>query len=243
MLHPSSAVQAESAIPPLTVEMAVVFAIAGVMFVMFAMEILPPDITAFIVMVSLIVLGPWTGISPTEGITGFANDATITVLAMLVLSFGVSQTGVVQELGEWMAAFAGTDERKQLAFEETGAADYIGIIVVMGANFLPAIGVLWVFYIITTLVTAVVSNSASVILMIPVAVEAAARIGANPFAFVLAVTFASSADFMTPIGYQTNLLVYGPGGYRFTDYFRVGAPLQLLLSIVTVLGIALFWGL
>lgn len=57
------------------------------------------------------------------------------------------------------------------------------------------------------------------------------------------MTFAASADFMTPIGYQTNLLVYGPGGYRFTDYFRVGAPLQVLLSVVTVLGIVGLWGL
>jgi len=68
------------------------------------------------------------------------------------------------------------------------------------------------------------------------------EVGLDPFAFVLAVTFAASADFMTPIGYQTNLLVYGPGGYRFTDYFRVGAPLQLLLSVATVGGIVFFWG-
>jgi di/tricarboxylate transporter len=67
--------------------------------------------------------------------------------------------------------------------------------------------------------------------------------GANPFTFVLVVTFAASADFMTPIGSQTNLLIHGPGGYRSTDYFRVGAPLQVLLSVATVLGISLFWGL
>lgn len=65
----------------------------------------------------------------------------------------------------------------------------------------------------------------------------------SAFAFVLAVTFAASTAFMTSVGYQTNLFVYGPGGYRFTDYFRAGAPLQLLLSVVTVVGIAFFWGL
>jgi len=54
--------------------------------------------------------------------------------------------------------------------------------------------------------------------------------------------FAASSAFMTPIGYQTNLMVYGPGGYRFTDYVRVGAPLQLLLTVVTTLGIAFFGG-
>lgn len=130
-----------------------------------------------------------------------------------------------------------------IAFEQTGAAAFIGALVATNAVSLPPIAVLWLFYVLTALLTALVSNSASVILMIPVAVEAASRVDANAFAFVLGVTFAASADFMTPIGYQTNLLVYGPGGYRFTDYVRVGAPLQIVLSIVTVLGIALFWGI
>jgi di/tricarboxylate transporter len=130
-----------------------------------------------------------------------------------------------------------------IAFAQTGAAELIGALVAGTAVYLPPIGVLWFFYIITALTTAVVTNAGSVVLLVPVGVAAAGNIGANPFAFVLAVTFAASADFMTPIGYQTNLLVYGPGSYRFTDYFRVGAPLQLLLSVVTVLGISLLWGL
>lgn len=129
------------------------------------------------------------------------------------------------------------------AFTETGAATLIGGLVAESAVYLPALGVLWVFYVITALTTAVVSNAGSVVLLVPVGVATAAEIGANPFAFVLAVTFAASADFMTPIGYQTNLLVYGPGGYRFTDYTRVGAPLQIVLSVVTVLGIAALWGI
>jgi di/tricarboxylate transporter len=102
--------------------------------------------------------------------------------------------------------------------------------------------VLWLFYVVTGLITEVISNNASVVLMVPVAAAAAAGIGANPLAFVFAVMFAASTTFLGPIGYQTNLFVYGPGGYRFSDYFRVGAPLQLLLSVVTVLGIAFFWG-
>lgn len=130
-----------------------------------------------------------------------------------------------------------------LAVERTGGADLIGALVAATAEFLPPIAVLWVFYIVTVLLTALVSNTASVVLAVPIAVETAGRIGADPLVFVLAVMFASSADFMTPIGYQTNLLVYGPGGYRFTDYTRIGAPLELLLSVVTVGGLAVFWGL
>ncbi|WP_089822657.1 SLC13 family permease [Halogranum amylolyticum] len=128
------------------------------------------------------------------------------------------------------------------ALQQTGAASLIGEAVASTATFLPAIGVLWVFYIATGLLTSVISNNASVVLMIPVAASAAQSIGANAFAFVLAVTFAASTAFMTPVGYQTNLFVYGPGGYTFSDFLRVGAPLQLLLSVVTVLGIAFFWG-
>jgi len=129
-----------------------------------------------------------------------------------------------------------------IALEQTGAAAYLAFLVVSTAGFLPPLVVLWLFYIVTGLITELISNNASVVLMIPVAVTAAAAIGANPLAFVFAVTFAASTSFLGPVGYQTNLFVYGPGGYRFTDYFRIGAPLQLLLSLVTVFGIAFFWG-
>ncbi|UPM45361.1 SLC13 family permease [Halocatena salina] len=129
-----------------------------------------------------------------------------------------------------------------IALQQTGAAALLGNAVASTATFLPAIGVLWVFYLATGLLTSVISNNASVVLMIPVAASTAQSIGANAFAFVLAVTFAASTAFMTPVGYQTNLFVYGPGGYTFSDFLRVGAPLQLLLSVVTVIGIAFFWG-
>jgi di/tricarboxylate transporter len=99
-----------------------------------------------------------------------------------------------------------------------------------------------VFYIATALITEVISNNASVLLMIPVAVETATSIGANAFSFVLVVTFAASMAFMGPIGYQTNLFVYGPGGYKVGDFFRVGAPLQVVVSTVVVLGIYFMWG-
>jgi len=130
-----------------------------------------------------------------------------------------------------------------IAMETTGAADLLAAFVVGTADFLPLLAVLGVFYLLTALLTNVISNNASVVLMIPVAVEAATALGGNAFAFVLAVTFAASTAFMTPVGYQTNLFVYGPGGYRFTDYLRVGAPLQLVFAVVTTLGIAAMWGL
>ncbi|WP_265109373.1 SLC13 family permease [Halosolutus halophilus] len=163
------------------------------------------------------------------------------VVAMVVT--GVLDPNELYDAVEWDIIFllAGVIPLG-IALERTGAAAYLAFLVVQTAGFLPPLVVLWLFYIVTGLITEVISNNASVVLLIPVAAAAAAGIGANPFAFVLAVTFAASTAFLGPIGYQTNLFVYGPGGYRFSDYFRIGAPLQLLLSVVTVLGIEFFWG-
>ncbi|MFC5367300.1 SLC13 family permease [Salinirubrum litoreum] len=130
-----------------------------------------------------------------------------------------------------------------IAMQETGAAALVAEFVVASAASLPLVAVLGLFYVVTALLTNIISNNASVVLMIPVAVEAARdpAVGADPFSFIMAVTFAASTAFMTPVGYQTNLFVYGPGGYRFTDYLRVGAPLQLVFAIVTTLGIMVFF--
>ena len=130
-----------------------------------------------------------------------------------------------------------------IALENTGGADLIAGLVVGSATLLPPLGVLALMYLVTALLTNIISNNASVVLMIPVAVEAARQLGVDTFSFILAVTFAASTAFMTPVGYQTNLFVYGPGGYRFSDYLKVGTPLQLIFAAVTTLGIYAFWGL
>jgi di/tricarboxylate transporter len=130
-----------------------------------------------------------------------------------------------------------------VAMEATGAAAWLADLVVAGSASLGVVALLGAFYLFTALVTNVVSNNASVVLMVPVAYDAAIQVGADPFAFVLSVTFAASTAMLTPIGYQTNLMVYGPGGYRFTDFARVGAPLQLLLTAVTTLGIVWLYGI
>jgi di/tricarboxylate transporter len=130
-----------------------------------------------------------------------------------------------------------------LAMQETGGVAVLASGVVALATLGPAIVTLGAFYVLTGVLANVITPVASVVLLVPIAVDTARQIGAEPFAFVLAVTFAASTAFMTPVGYQTNLMVYGPGGYRFTDYVRVGAPLQGLLAVVTTLGIVALWGL
>jgi di/tricarboxylate transporter len=163
--------------------------------------------------------------------------------AVLMMVFGVVRPTEVYDSVSWEVFFllAGIIPLG-IALEQTGTAEFLGTAIAATSTILPAIVVLWVFYIATGLITEVISNNASVVLMIPVAIGAAETMGANPFAFVLAVTFAASTAFLGPIGYQTNLFVYGPGGYRVADFLRIGAPLQILLSIVTVAGIDFFWG-
>jgi di/tricarboxylate transporter len=128
-----------------------------------------------------------------------------------------------------------------IAMRSTGGADLVAAILVQSATVVPPIVVLGLFYLLTSLLANLITPVASVVLMIPIAVNTATRIDAYALAFVFAVTFGAANAFMTPIGYQTNLMVYGPGGYKFSDYLRVGAPLQLLLTVVVTVGIAVIW--
>ncbi|CAN5580113.1 SLC13 family permease [soil metagenome] len=130
-----------------------------------------------------------------------------------------------------------------IALENTGGADWLADIAISTSDYLPNLGVLAVFYVVTSLLTATISNNAAVVVMVPVGVVAAQTLGADPRAFVLAIMFAASTSFATPIGYQTNTMVLGPGGYSFFDYLRVGGLLNIILAAVTPVVIWFVWGL
>ena len=103
--------------------------------------------------------------------------------------------------------------------------------------------VIWSVFLLTSVLTELVSNNAVAVVMTPIAIALAQAIGVDPRPLVVAVMIAASASFATPIGYQTNTLVYGPGGYKFTDFMRIGIPLNLSLGVLTSLLIPLFWPL
>ena len=108
---------------------------------------------------------------------------------------------------------------------------------------LPPFALVLFVYLLTTTLTEIVSNNAVAVVMTPIAIGLAQSLGVDPRPLVVAVMFAASAAFATPIGYQTNTLVYGPGGYRFTDFLRVGLPMNLILAPTAAFVIPIFWPL
>ncbi|MDJ1172900.1 SLC13 family permease [Roseofilum capinflatum] len=130
-----------------------------------------------------------------------------------------------------------------IAMNKSGATQWLAENLIGLGGHLSGYWILLFFFIITSLLTEILSNNASVILMLPIAVEVAKTLDLNPYAFMYAVVFAASNSFMTPIGYQTNAMVYSPGGYKFFDFTKVGAPLSLLMMLTVPLLITFIYGL
>lgn len=133
-----------------------------------------------------------------------------------------------------------------MAMQNTGTAEWLarGLVdltehVVSREN-LPTV-LLWLVFLLTLLLTEVLSNNATAVMMIPIVVTLAGELGVNARPFIIGVTVAASAAFALPMGYQTHMMVYGPGGYRFTDFLRVGIPLNIICWITSCLLIPLIW--
>jgi di/tricarboxylate transporter len=129
-----------------------------------------------------------------------------------------------------------------MAIEKSGTASYIAAKILNLSDILPVIVIAMIVYLATSVMANVVGNNASALLMLPIAVGTAQQLAVNPFSFVLITTFAASAAFASPVGYQTNLMVYSSGGFKFKDFIIVGAPLQILLAVVVPLLVRMIWG-
>lgn len=126
------------------------------------------------------------------------------------------------------------------AMTVTGAAEWVAGGLLAGGDFTPWVALI-IVYVLTAAFTEVITNNAAAVLMFPIALALSEQLGVNFMPFAIAVMVAASASFITPLGYQTNLMVYGPGRYRFTDYVRVGAPLSVLVALVAVALIPQVW--
>ena len=134
----------------------------------------------------------------------------------LALGAALDKTGLTEVLANWLSGLSGTT----------------GPFVIMAGFFLLAV-----------MISELMSNSGTVALLAPITISVAARMGINPMSLLAAITFGASASFAMPIGYQTSLMIYGPGGYRFKDFIRMGIPLDIILAVLALLLIPYFWPL
>ncbi|MBY6082539.1 SLC13 family permease [Ruegeria arenilitoris] len=129
------------------------------------------------------------------------------------------------------------------ALDSSGAVTLIANAIAPSFANLPPFLIVWAIYLLTSVLTELVSNNAVAVVVTPIAIGLAQAVGVDPRPLVVAVMVAASASFATPIGYQTNMMVYGPGGYRFTDFMKVGIPLNLTVGLLASLIIPFLWPL
>ncbi len=188
---------------------------------------------ALVILAGVVLLGA-TGVLP---VVSAALAGAIGVITVGCLSAGDARRSIDASTLLVIAASFGIGR----ALEVTGAAEALGQLVVgVGAGF-GTMGVLIALYVVTVILTELVTNNAAAALMFPIALASAGSMGEDPRPFALVLAIAASMAFATPLGYQTNLMVYGPGGYRFSDFLRLGLPLHLLAAGLTLLLAKTFW--
>jgi len=161
--------------------------------------------------------------------------------AILMLVTGCCSTDRLLEVIEWrvlLVTAAALAIGKGL--ETSGAADVLAGLLLQYSGNSPRL-ILAVAYLTTAVTTEMITNSAAAALMFPICLSLSELLGVDFIPFVIIIMMAASASFITPIGYQTNLMVYGPGGYRFRDFVRIGLPLSLLFGLITILVTPLFY--
>ena len=157
-------------------------------------------------------------ITPNEAYQSIHWQVIILIAALIPLGTVIQSTGTADHIGDSISNLVSGYERK--------VQPYILLAIIYG---------------VTMILTEMSSNTATAIIMTPVVLSVSSLMGFDARPFIFAVCFAASASFSTPIGYQTNLMVYGPGGYKFLDFMKVGLPLSLILLTLAVILIPIIW--
>ena len=169
-------------------------------------------------MLGVVILLTLKILTPQESYQSINWQVIILISALIPVGIVIQKTGTA----EWIAGFITSATRS------------------VSTEVQPQV-LLALIYFITIFLTEISSNAATAIIMTPIALAVAQQMGFDPRAFVFAVAFAASASFITPVGYQTNLMVYGPGGYKFSDYIRVGFPLALIFWVMAIFILPVLW--
>jgi di/tricarboxylate transporter len=188
-------------------------AITAAIVILAGTGLIPILQSALLGAIALVVLGV---LSPQEAKASVDLDVIVVIAAAFGLGAAMTASGLAEVIANGLiAVFSGWG----------GLGVLLGVVVA------------------TALFTEIITNNAAAVLMFPIAMKAAEGMALDPRGFAIGVTIAASASFLSPLGYQTNTMVYGPGGYHFGDYARLGIPLNLLVIVVCVLLIPIFWPL
>ena len=179
------------------------------------------------------------------GITDFIPifSASIGILIVLVIAGILTATEMRRDLDLGLLMVLVCSLAIGVALEKSGTATLLANLLINASSSLGPFGTLAALFVVTTLLTSLITNAAAVSIVFPIAMSIAEQMNLPYTPFFMAIAFAASGDFMTPIGYQTNLMVYGPGGYSFRDFVRVGAMLTLIYIVICVSFISYYYNL
>jgi di/tricarboxylate transporter len=170
--------------------------------------------------------------------------AAVLLAVVIMVATGCLRPGELQRSIRWdVILLLGSLSCFSEAMQKTGLAEALATDLLHGLQGWPPYSVLLVVFVIAQIFTEALSNGTTVVLLMPIATAIAQGLGLPPMAFIFAITIAASQSFLTPIGYQTNLMVFGPGRYRFLDMTRYGAPLTIGLALIVPFLICRYFGL
>ena len=175
---------------------------------------------------------------------GFHISLAMLIAAVIMILTGCLSIEEAHESIDWRTVFLVAGMLPLgMAMEATGTAQYLANIMLGGLGDFGPIALLAGTYLLAALITQAMSNAAAMVLIVPIAVDTALALGANHLTFTMAVVIGGATSFLSPVGHKANILVFGPGGYRFFDYARVGALLTVALLTVSMIFLPLFWPL